>query len=85
MIILVLSFKLPMKTIFHVQIKKFWPYKAHYYFGSIAAIYEDEKIPDLINISIHTLYKHDFDSHFENEFCYIFKSYLQIKKRKNGK
>lgn len=71
-----------MRTIFHVHLKNTYPYKAHYYFGSLAAIYENEKIKNLIKVSIHTLYKYDFDSYFENDYCYIFKNVLQVKGKK---
>lgn len=66
-----------MRTIFHVQLKNTWPYKAHHYFGSLAAIFDEEKISSVIQVSIHTLYKHDFDSYFENDYCYIYKSVLK--------
>lgn len=71
-----------MRTIFHVQLKNTWPYKAHHYFGSLSAIYNDDKVKKNINVSIHTLYKYDFDSYYENDYCYIFKSILKEKKRK---
>ena len=71
-----------MRTVFHIQLKKTYPYKAHHYFGSISAIYENEQIKDLIKVSIHTLYKYDFNAYFENDNCYIFKSVLQVKSKK---
>lgn len=71
-----------MRTIFHVHLKNTYPYKAHHYFGSLAAIFDNQKIKNLINVSIHTLYKYDFDSYFENDNCYIFKSVLQVKGKK---
>lgn len=72
-----------MRTIFHIQFKNTPLYRTHHYFGSISAIYENEKIKKAINVSIHTLYKHDFDLKFENDYCYIFKSLLQVKTKKS--
>lgn len=72
-----------MRTIFHVFLKNTPPYRTHHYFGSISAIYENEKIKNAIDVSIHTLYKYDFDSKFENDYCYIFKSVLQVKTKKS--
>lgn len=66
-----------MRTIYHVQLKNTWPYKANSYFGSLAAIFKNNQVKKSINVSIHTLYKHDFDEdYFQNDYCYIFKSFL---------
>lgn len=70
-----------MITIFHIQIKTKFHWRANYYFGSIAAIY-DHEINKEIDVSIHTLYKHNFDSYYENDKCLIFKSKLITKKEK---
>ena len=62
------------RTLYHVHLKNTFPYKAHFYFGSIKAIY-NHTVAEKIHVSIHTLYKFDFDdTYYQNDFCFIFKS-----------
>lgn len=57
----------------------------HYYFGSLAAIYDTFDAGSDIGVTLKELYMHDFSEPFENENCTIVKSKLIRKKQSHGR
>lgn len=63
------------RTIIHVEVKDS---HEHFYFGSIAALYEDSRVKNLLKIKYQTLRTKRIseDNPYENEFLIIRKGNL---------
>lgn len=71
------------QKVYHLEFKKT---HEHFYFGSLAAIYDDFK-PDEIGTTIDTFwYSHDFEfGPYQNEIVIVRFGYLKTKEGGRGK
>lgn len=71
------------RKVFHVELKRL---HQHFYYGSLAAIFDDFK-PQEIGVSVETLYySHDFEfGPYQNEIVIIRFGYLTTKEGGRGR
>ena len=70
------------RKVFHVELKRT---HKHFYYGSLAAIFDDFK-PEEIGVTVETLYySHDFEfGPYQNEIVIIRFGYLKTKEGGRG-
>lgn len=67
-----------MRKLYHLFIKETFQ---HHYYGDLKVLTANHT-PEELDISIHTLYRYDFDQPFENEKIIIRKGMLMVSKHK---
>lgn len=72
----------PDRTVIHVEIKES---HEHYYFGSLAAMYEDARVKSLLGIAYQTFRTKgfSFSNCFENDYVIVRKGKLMSIPQKN--